>query len=103
MTGKIESYGPQAAATPPRVGAAVPSAQAGKQGTIGAVTPADSVRLTDTARMLAELREHIAAAPTIDGKRVAETRLALAEGRYSVDPQRIADKLLRFEWALQRS
>ena len=102
MSNKIESYGPQAPAAPLRPRATAPAAAPGTGSPVGAIAPADSVRLTDDAVMLAELREHLAAAPAVDGKRVAETRLALAEGRYQIDAQRIADKLLHLEWQMSR-
>ncbi|WP_281783080.1 flagellar biosynthesis anti-sigma factor FlgM [Sinimarinibacterium flocculans] len=101
MSNKIESYGPQApAALRPR--APAQAAGSATSGPVGAVVPPDSVKLTDDAVMLAELREQLASAPAMDSRRVAETRLALAEGRYDADAQRIADKLLRFEWELSR-
>jgi negative regulator of flagellin synthesis FlgM len=102
MSNKIESYGPQAPAAPLRTRATAPSAVSGTGSPVGAVVPADSVRLTGDAVMLAELGEQLAAAPAVDGQRVAEARLALAEGRYEINEQRIADKLLRFEWGLSR-
>lgn len=102
MSTKIESYGPQAPTAPLRPRTTTPASGADATGPVGAVTPADSVSLTGDAVMLAELRERLDKAPVVDGKRVAETRLALAGGRYEIDAQRVADKLLRFEWELSR-
>jgi len=36
----------------------------------------------------------------VNEARVAQIRLAIEEGRYQVDPERIADKLLRTEQEL---
>ena len=38
--------------------------------------------------------ELAAGAPPIDGGRVAELRVAIAEGRYAVDPQLIAERMI---------
>lgn len=62
-----------------------------------ASTAADPVRITDQAKQLAALEHAIKAMPAIDEARVAEVRKALDEGRYQVNPERIADKLMRSE------
>ncbi len=100
MSNKIESFGTQAATAPARVRPAA----AGDSGAVRsvAVPATDSVRLTDDARMLQALRDAAAQAPAVDGQRVAETRLALAEGRYTINPERIASQLARMEWELSR-
>lgn len=56
-----------------------------------------SIDVSDTARTLAALEEKIAAAPVVSEARVEAVRRALDEGRYHVDAQRVADKMLRFE------
>lgn len=69
----------------------------------GAASPAgtpnasDPVRITDAAKQLAALEQAIHGVPVIDEARVAEVRRALDEGRYEMNPERIADKLLRSE------
>lgn len=104
MSSKIESCGPQAPAAPARPRAvSAPAGGSAGRGPVAAVAASDSVRLTGDAVMLAELREQLGSAPASDGRRVAEARLALAEGRYDIDPRRIADKLMRLEWELSRS
>lgn len=74
----------------PRVRDAV--SQAGK----GAATP-DDVMITETARELAALETRLAGLPAINDSRVAAVRRAIEEGRYQVDPQRVADKIVRME------
>jgi negative regulator of flagellin synthesis FlgM len=56
-----------------------------------------AVVITETARQLAALETALAGLPAINDSRVAAVRRAMEEGRYQIDPQRIADKLLRTE------
>jgi negative regulator of flagellin synthesis FlgM len=55
------------------------------------------VRITEKAKQLAALEQAIKAMPAVDEARVAEVRRAIEEGRYEVNAERIADKLLRTE------
>lgn len=61
---------------------------------------AAEVSITDSARQLATLEKAIAALPIVDDARVAATSLALEQGRYQADPQRIADRLIRMDYEL---
>jgi len=65
-----------------------------KTETSGAVSNID---VSDTARTLAALENHISTLPVVNESRVDAVRRAMDEGRYHVDPQRVADKMLRFE------
>jgi negative regulator of flagellin synthesis FlgM len=56
-----------------------------------------NIDVSDTARTLAALEAHIATVPVVNENRVEAVRRALDEGRYHVDTQRVADKMLRFE------
>lgn len=58
------------------------------------------VKITDQARQLASLEQAVSSLPVVNEARVAEIRLSIDEGRYQVDPERIADKLLRTEQEL---
>lgn len=69
-------------------------AAAGPAGTANASEP---VRITDQAKQLAALEHAIKGMPAIDESRVAEVRRAIDEGRYEVNADRIADKLIRTE------
>jgi negative regulator of flagellin synthesis FlgM len=60
-------------------------------------TPNSNIDVSDTARTLAALEEQIAAMPVVNESRVESVRRALDEGRYHVDAQRVADKMMRFE------
>jgi negative regulator of flagellin synthesis FlgM len=83
---------PVAASTPaPRV------RDAATEGPRTGSTGRGDVVITETARTLAELETKLAGLPAINDSRVAAVRRAIEEGRYQVDPQRIADKLMRME------
>jgi len=56
-----------------------------------------NIDVSDTARTLAALEDKIAGLPVVSESRVDAVRRALDEGRYHVDAQRVADKMLRFE------
>lgn len=63
-----------------------------------AATPAgSSVTLTDAAKRLAALERAVAAVPDVDMARVEELRNAIESGRYTVDAERIATRLLDIE------
>lgn len=55
------------------------------------------VHITSSARNLAALEQSVQDMPAIDSARVDEIQRRLAEGRYQIDPQRIADAFLRRE------
>jgi negative regulator of flagellin synthesis FlgM len=65
-----------------------------KAETTGSVSNID---VSDTARTLAALENHIGTLPVVNESRVDAVRRAMDEGRYHIDPQRVADKMLRFE------
>ncbi|WP_201091106.1 flagellar biosynthesis anti-sigma factor FlgM [Thiocystis minor] len=56
----------------------------------------ESVTLTQTARTMSAARENASDVPFNEAK-VAEIKGAIAEGRYSIDNQRLADRMLGFE------
>ena len=58
---------------------------------------ASSIDVSDTARTLAALEDKITTLPVVNESRVDAVRRAMDEGRYHVDPQRVADKMMRFE------
>jgi negative regulator of flagellin synthesis FlgM len=58
---------------------------------------ASDVQITGIARGLAALEQKLRDAPAVDEARVASVRQKLDDGSYHVDPQRVADKLLRLE------
>lgn len=58
---------------------------------------ADLLDLTGRARELRALQQELARSPAFDTQRVDALKDALASGRYEVDAERIADKLLALE------
>lgn len=56
-----------------------------------------NIDVSDAARALAALEDKIATLPVVNESRVDAVRRAMDEGRYHVDPQRVADKMMRFE------
>jgi negative regulator of flagellin synthesis FlgM len=61
------------------------------------------VQLTGAARGLAALEQAVRAMPAVDQARVAAARERISNGSYEVDPQRVADRLLRLESDLQHA
>ena len=69
-----------------------------------AVRPvADTVNLTDTSAYLRKLERSLSSLPVVDVPRTESIKEALADGRFVIDPARVADKLLRFESMLSKS
>lgn len=62
----------------------------------------DRVSVTDTASRLQKIEEELSAMPEINHEKVAEIKKAIADGTFSLDPQRIADKLIGFETSFKR-
>jgi negative regulator of flagellin synthesis FlgM len=59
--------------------------------------PQDRVELSDGARTLRSAARVVADLPAVDSSRVDEIRRAISEGRYHVDPVRLAQKFLELE------
>ncbi len=57
----------------------------------------ERVELTESAQRLRKLEARLAAQAEIDEKRVAEVKQRIAEGRFDLDPRRIANKLIKIE------
>jgi negative regulator of flagellin synthesis FlgM len=59
-----------------------------------ATTVEDSVQVSPLAGQLRDLEDVLAKVPAVDSQRVAEIKQAIAEGRFQVNPERIADGLI---------
>jgi negative regulator of flagellin synthesis FlgM len=57
----------------------------------------DRVSVTDAAARLQKIEAELSARPEINHEKVAEIKKAIADGTFSLDPARIADKLIDFE------
>jgi negative regulator of flagellin synthesis FlgM len=56
-----------------------------------------TVHITEQARQLAALEQALNDIPVVNEARVAAIRNAIEHGRYEIDAERIADKLLHME------
>ncbi|MBY6186082.1 flagellar biosynthesis anti-sigma factor FlgM [Marinobacter hydrocarbonoclasticus] len=57
----------------------------------------DAVVLTEQAQQLARAESNLANASGIDQAKVDAVRQAISEGRYHVDPERLAQNITKFE------
>jgi negative regulator of flagellin synthesis FlgM len=57
----------------------------------------DSVSITSQAHQLQSAQVKMASLPEVDQKKVAEIKLAISEGRYKVDPEKLAANIASFE------
>ena len=60
----------------------------------------DEVQITSTAAQLASLGQKLSSMPAVDQNRVARITQSLADGSYSISPQKIASGLLQSDHAL---
>lgn len=101
MTSKIGSGGvdnrPVQVATDRGVKRVKDSADSSAANAAKGTSANSGVQITDSARQLAALEQAIRAMPEVDEAKVAEIRNAIEDGTYQVSPERIADKILRWE------
>jgi negative regulator of flagellin synthesis FlgM len=57
----------------------------------------DQVVLSQEAQNLGRLQSKINSSPDVDMDKVAEIRRAIAEGRFEINPERIAENMLKQE------
>lgn len=57
----------------------------------------DSVSITSQAQQLQNTQAKLASIPEVDQKKVQEIKLAIAEGRYKIDPEKLATNIAQFE------
>lgn len=72
-------------------------------GAQAAGTGAPDVHITGAATRLVALEQALLEMPAIDEARVAEIRLSLEEGCYTINSDRITDQLLQLEQALRQA
>jgi negative regulator of flagellin synthesis FlgM len=60
----------------------------------------EEVQITSTAAQLASLGQKLSAMPAVDQNRVARITQSLADGSYSISPEKIASGLLQSDHAL---
>ncbi|MFY2509373.1 flagellar biosynthesis anti-sigma factor FlgM [Vibrio pectenicida] len=60
----------------------------------------DSVSLSQQGKAVGEMHSQLASQPSFDKAKVAAIKEAIANGSYSVDPQKLADNMIKFEQEL---
>lgn len=60
----------------------------------------DSVSITPQAKQLSELQKKAADGPMIDAKKIEELKKAISSGEYKVDPQKLSESMMSFEYEL---
>ncbi|MEI8030211.1 MAG: flagellar biosynthesis anti-sigma factor FlgM [Comamonadaceae bacterium] len=83
-------------------GASRPSKGARSTPSAGA-SSADRVQLSALSSQLQMIGSNMSDSPVVDAARVAEIRLAIAQGRFKVNPEVVADHLLQTARELMRS
>jgi negative regulator of flagellin synthesis FlgM len=57
----------------------------------------DSVSLSQQGKALGQLQQQAATQPSFDSAKVAAIKDAIANGSYKVDPEKLADNMMKFE------
>ena len=65
-----------------------------------AASPGSDVQITGSAAQLSALMQALRSQPAVDEARVSLLRSAIEQGRYTVQPQHVADRLMQLEQAL---
>jgi len=82
----------------PPIGSALPDSGRARAVNGGTNRPAASgdaqVALSSLSSQLQDIAATGSSAPMVDAKRVAEIKQAISEGRFKINPERIADGLL---------
>lgn len=78
----------------PSVAAPLPSASSRAGAPLSKPTGGGEASRVDISPLSARLQEVEAGAAPVDAQRVAEIKQAIAEGRFKINPDRIADGLL---------
>ena len=93
---KIDNSGKPIAATgSSRPGATKAASSDAKQAAPAAnAASGDSVELTSASLKLSAIESSLGGQPVIDSARVNEIRQAIAEGKFKINPDAIADKLV---------
>ena len=66
----------------------------GKQPDSAGANPRKDVELSPLAAQLHEIEAGLDSVGTVDAARVAEIKAAIAEGRFEVNPEAVADRLI---------
>ncbi len=61
----------------------------------------DSVSLSQQSKAIGQMQQSMASQPSFDSAKVAAIKEAIANGSYTVDPEKLADNMIKFEKDLQ--
>ena len=92
----LDSVGTKGARSKPAAPAPEAKTQASSPAP-AAPSASDQVVLSQEAQNLGRLQTKINSAPDVDMDKVAEIRRAIAEGRFEINPERIAENMLNQE------
>lgn len=57
----------------------------------------DAVSLSSQSKAIGEMHNEMASSPSFDSAKVAAIKEAIANGSYKVDPEKLADNMIKFE------
>ena len=57
----------------------------------------DAVSLSNQGKEIGKMHQQLATEPSFNEDKVAAIKAAIANGSYSVDPERLADNMIKFE------
>ncbi|MDT0633407.1 flagellar biosynthesis anti-sigma factor FlgM [Spectribacter hydrogenoxidans] len=103
LSHRIDNPGPAPGVTGNRLRTSQASAEASGSNRPDSVPATDSVRLTCDAQQLQSLADNLKTGDDVDTAKVARLREAVLSGDYSINPARIADRLLAFETTINRA
>ncbi|HAS63879.1 MAG TPA: flagellar biosynthesis anti-sigma factor FlgM [Vibrio sp.] len=63
-------------------------------------TPQDAVSLSSAGKAVGEMHNQMVSQPSFDQAKVAAIKEAIANGSYTVDPEKLADNMIKFEQEL---
>ncbi|MGL6258154.1 flagellar biosynthesis anti-sigma factor FlgM [Vibrio sp. WXL103] len=76
------------------------SSTASTQNTTARSSDQDSVSLSQQGKDIGAMHSQMASSPSFDSAKVAAIKEAIANGSYTVDPEKLADNMLKFEQEL---
>src|SRR5262245_44490050 len=87
----------QAALQPAQSRPVAPAPVSGQASSSHEPAAADTVTLTDAARLMQRLEAAVAKSPQVDSKRVEQLKQQIASGAYQVNPHQLAKQVAQFE------
>ena len=89
----------QTLTTPNRSAVRSDSSSEASRSDVSTKSPAskDAVSLSQQGKAIGQLHQDMAAQPSFDSVKVAAIKEAIANGSYTVDPEKLADNMIKFE------